>query len=82
MKDRSKISHLYKSFRKNISVEIVNQPSYYAFGKRFIYIFNRKLRHSRIFHYYLYKRNISDTPFCSCGQNKDVSFLFCIQKLL
>ena len=33
------------SFRKNISVEIENPPSYYAFGKRFINIIHTKLRH-------------------------------------
>ena len=60
------------SFRKNISVEIVNPPSYHVFGKRFINIIQTKLRHKCIVHYDHYKRNISDTPFCSCGHNEDV----------
>ena len=68
------------SFRKNIFVEIVNPPSYYAFGNRFINIIHTKLRHKCILHYDLYKRNISDTPFCSCGQNEDVYQLFFVCK--
>ena len=47
-----------KSFRKNISVEIVNPPSYYAFGKRFINIIHTKLRHKCILHYDHYKHSI------------------------
>ena len=68
------------SFRKNISVEIENPPSYYAFGKRFINIIHTKLRHKCIRHYDLYKRNISDTPFCSCGHNEDVYHFFFVCK--
>ena len=71
-----------KPFRKNISIEIVNQPSYYAFGKHFINIIHTKLRHKCILHYDLYKRNITNTPFCSCGQNVDLyHFFLCMQKL-
>ena len=66
------------SFRKNISVEIANPPSYYAFGKHFINIIHTKLRHKCILHYDLYKRNtcITNSPFCSCGQNEDFYHFF------
>ena len=76
LKEEAREAISIKSFLKNISVEIANPPSYYAFGKRFINIIHTKLRHKCILHYDLYKRNITNTPFCSCGQNEDVYHFF------
>ena len=70
------------SFRKNISVEIANPSSYFAFGKRFINIIHTKLRYKCINIYELYKRNSTNNPFHSCGQNEDIyHFFLCMQKL-
>ena len=35
---------------------------------------------AHIVHYDHYKRNISDTPFCSCGHNEDVYHFFFVCK--
>ena len=58
LKAEARETILINSFCKNVSVEIINQPSYNAFGKRFINIIHTKLRHKCILHYHydLYKR--------------------------
>ena len=66
-----------KLFRKNISVEIANPPSYYAFGKRFINIIHPKLRHKCILHYDFYKHNITNTRFYSLFMWAKRRFLLC-----
>ncbi|XP_055995247.1 uncharacterized protein LOC125672352 isoform X1 [Ostrea edulis] len=65
------------SFRKNIITDITIPPSYYSFGKRYINIIHTKLRYNCILNYDLYKLNITNSPFCTCGHtNEDIYHFF------
>ena len=49
LKAEARESYSINVFRKNISVEIVNPPSYYVFGKTFNNIIHTKLRKKCVF---------------------------------
>ena len=64
------------AFRKNILPQITIPPSYFSFGKRYTNIIHTKLRHNCILLGDLYKRNITNSPYCSCGQTEDAYHFF------
>ena len=49
LKAEARETYSINVFRKNISVEIVNPPSYYVFGKRFDNVIHTKLRNNCVF---------------------------------
>ena len=70
-----------KEFRKSISSKYVNTPKppvYFSYGTRLLNIIHTKLRHSCILNYDLYRRNIVDSPLCSCGIREDTYHFFFI----
>ena len=55
------------TFRKYLTTAVSNPPPYFSFGKRYTNIVHTKLRYNCLLNDDLYKRNIVNTPLCSCG---------------
>lgn len=68
----------YKRSRKNLRafIKIINPPTYFSFGKRYTNILHTKLRHNCLLNNDLCKRNIINSPLCSCGKYEDVYHYF------
>ena len=67
-------------FKTRICSHPSKPPSYFSYGKRYLNITHTKLRHSSILNNDLYRRNIIDSPNCSCGQIEDVYHFFFVCK--
>ena len=68
-----------KQFRKGVSSNNFNNPKppvYFSYGRRMLNIIHTKLRHKCILKYDLYRRNIVDSPLCSCGIQEDAYHFF------
>lgn len=68
------------SFRKNLETKVKSPPSFFSFGKRYTNIIHTKLRHNCILNYDLCKRNILNSPQCSCGKQEDTYHFFFVCK--
>jgi hypothetical protein len=72
-------SYFNKEFRKTVSSENINNPKppkYFSYGPRLLNIIHTKLRHTCILSYGLYRRNIVNSPLCSCGMREDAYHFF------
>ena len=56
-------------------------PMHFNFGKRMLNIIYTKLRHNCILNYDLYRKNIADTPNCSCAKQEDAYNFFFVKLL-
>ena len=68
-----------KQFRKTVTSNNINNPkppTYFSYGPRLLNIIHTKLRHTCILNYDLYRRNIVNSPLCSCGMREDAYHFF------
>ena len=77
----SKETTSIKEFKRNINTIHRKPPPYFSFGKRYINIIHTKLRHNCILNNDLYRRNIIESPLCSCGLVEDSYHFFFSCKL-
>ena len=66
----------FSSFKNNIHKKPADPPSYFSHGNRRLNIIHTKLRHNCILNYDLYRRNIIESPNCSCGTPEDPYHFF------
>jgi hypothetical protein len=65
------------SFKRQLSKDISPPPKYFYFGKRKIQVIHTKLRtNCSSLSYDLFKKNISDSPSCQCGEIETASHFF------
>jgi hypothetical protein len=56
--------------------QITIPSPYFSFGKKYTNIIHTKLRHNCILLCDLHKRNITNSPYCSCGHIEDTYHFF------